>query len=99
MQAKNDGAEVIIWPEAVSSYQNFQARTEFEDIDIIGGFFFQQDKKIFTSIINTSTNGRYDKRNLVPFGEFQPFDNLLKNFNDFFNIANSSLSRGEKSQE
>ena len=99
LQAKNDGAEVIIWPEAVSSYQNFQARTEFADIDIIGGFFVQQDEKIFTSIINTSTNDRYDKRNLVPFGEFQPFDNLLKNFNEFFNIPNSSLTRGEKKQK
>ena len=36
---------------------------------------------------------------LVPFGEFQPFDNLLKNFNEFFNIPNSSLTRGEKSQK
>ena len=99
LQAKNQGAEIIIWPEAVSSYQHFLEREEFEGIDIIGGFFVQEDEKIFTSIVNTSTNDRYDKRNLVPFGEFQPFNNLLKDFSVFFNIPNSSLTRGEKSQK
>ncbi len=99
LQAKNNGAEVIIWPEAIGSYENFQEKREFKDIDIIGGFFVQKDEKIFTSIVNTSTNERYDKRNLVPFGEFQPFDNLLKGFNEFFNIPNSSITRGEKSQK
>ena len=90
-------SELVIWPEAVTVYDENISSLISEKI-VIGGFFREEENNFYTSAINLKTGHFHDKRNLVPFGEFQPFGTLLESFNDFFNIPNSSLSRGKINQ-
>ena len=89
-------ADVIVWPEAVGQLkQNLDLNSEKE---IIGGFY-TGDEDIYNSIVNLSTGEKIDKRNLVPFGEFQPFGGLLNSLSSFFvSPYFKSLSPGAANQ-
>ncbi len=83
--------DVIIWPEtAVTDYllENAGMLSKLRDfIDknrcylIVGAPYFSADSKIFNSLIVFSpqgeASGRYDKRHLVPFGEYLPLRSLF----------------------
>ena len=91
-------SNLVIWPEAVASYdQNLLAK--INNKNVIGGFFRKQGKDFYTSAINLETGHYFDKENLVPFGEFQPLGNMLSSFNKFFNIPNSNLKVGNSIQD
>jgi apolipoprotein N-acyltransferase len=89
-------ADVIVWPEAVAQLkQNLDLNSGKE---IIGGFYTGDDN-IYNSIVNLSTGEKIDKRNLVPFGEFQPFGGLLNSLSSFFvSPYFKSLSPGAANQ-
>ena len=95
---KEANSDLVVWPEAVALYD----KTIIDRIgekNVIGGFFRQEGQDIYTSAINLETQHFHDKRNLVPFGEFQPFGDLLSSVNEFFNIPNSNLDRGASTQK
>lgn len=44
------------------------------------------------------SDNRYQKHQLVPIGEFVPFDNLIRRLDKIFNLPYSSINRGERIQ-
>tara|TARA_B100000575_G_C23120290_1_gene648186 strand:+ start:217 stop:1440 length:1224 start_codon:yes stop_codon:yes gene_type:complete len=94
-QAEHD---LVVWPEAVTWYDKSISKI-FENKIVIGGFFTSIDEQVYASLVNITDGHTYNKRNLVPFGEFQPFGSLLKGFNAFFNIPNSNISKGKLNQK
>ena len=89
-------SNIVVWPEASAWYTGNTFGTNKR---IIGGFFRREESKTFTSVIDASNGEGYNKHNLVPFGEFQPFGDLLIGINSFFNIPNSRISRGDFVQD
>lgn len=94
--------QVIIWPEtAITDYlmENAVLLSRLKKFTfknschlIVGAPYFSQDGKIFNSLIAFSPKGnviqRYDKKHLVPFGEYLPlrplFYPLLKHTGNLF---------------
>ena len=89
-------SNIVVWPEASAWHTGNAFGTNKR---IIGGFFRREESKTFTSVIDASNGEGYSKHNLVPFGEFQPFGDLLIGINSFFNIPNSRISRGDFVQD
>ena len=55
----------------------------------------------FNSIIKLTADSliRYDKTHLVPFGEFMPFESVLGDFYDVFNVPGSDFAAGDTVQK
>ncbi len=89
-EAAQNGAELIIVPESAIPFrfkENGAIHSAFSDITakygitVIAGINYYEDEDHYNSVIGISPNGalseRYDKRHLVPFGEFIPLVDLL----------------------
>ncbi len=87
---KNKGIDLVIWPEtAINAYLNrTPAVREYifdflqkEQIVLLTGASYYESNRAYNSIylINSQRQvlGRYDKENLVAFGEYLPFRSLL----------------------
>ena len=102
--------ELIIWPEtAIPSFYRdnrdfFRSIIESmgHETSLLSGIFRfdKNNKNIFNSLVLINKNEQfYDKRHLVPFGEFVPFKSVLGIFAKFLNIPMSNLSKGDKIQK
>lgn len=104
----NYQSDLIIWPETavpgfksrVLPYLNELAiEAEQTKTDILMGIFISdpETKRYYNSVI-TLDNQMYQKRHLVPLGEYFPFRSLLGFFAQWINIPLSDIDLGKKEQ-
>ncbi|MGR8921687.1 MAG: apolipoprotein N-acyltransferase [Gammaproteobacteria bacterium] len=106
LSAPHWDADVIIWPETALAAFPYEVRAVLEELGrealasdtdlLIGmptGTPWQGEH--YNSLVDLgATPGRYDKRHLVPFGEFFPFKSLLGGIASLLTIPMSDFSAG-----
>ncbi len=110
-EAAEGGAEIIVIPESAIPmyfYENGTLHKSFSNIaqkynvTIVAGVSARNDEGVYNSVVAVLPDGsisdRYDKRHLVPFGEFMPFADILGRLVPFvgeFNESSSDYLEGE----
>lgn len=90
--------DIVVWPEGVARLDTIPLNNSKQVI--VGGFYTVENNKIFNSIVNLNNGEKNNKRNLVPFGEFQPFNGALNNLSSFFvSPYFKDLTPGSNNQE
>jgi len=96
-------ADILVWPEAPLPYISESARSQnlIKNIKkpLITGFFSYQDGNLYNSIINSEQDIKYNKRKLVPFGEYIPFESFLRGLISFFDMPMSNMTRGDSPKQ
>ena len=105
---KNNNNSLVIWPETALPFLYENNKSYYKtiilenNISLLSGIFryTKSNGNIFNSIVLLDTKEQfYDKRHLVPFGEYMP----LKPFSQFLantlNLPMSNLSKGIDNQE
>ncbi len=104
--------DVILWPEAAYPIFYNEAQEVIAPLDlkgratntaIISGIpsweTGEKDYRYYNSIfVIGEGEGMYNKQKLVPFGEFIPFEDLIRGTMPFFDLPLSSFSRGQYNQ-
>jgi apolipoprotein N-acyltransferase len=106
-------ADLVVWPEAAVTFYPQQAQGLLDDLNekgrlsdtnIVlgipgltvlpgGGYEFQN-----LAMGLGEARGRFAKYHLVPFGEYVPFEDLLRGLIEFFDLPMSSSTPGAKYQ-
>ncbi len=111
--AAKNGAEIILLPESaipISFSEGGRLHNDFAEIaeeygvTVVAGITCRENRKLYNSVIAVYPDGsisqRYDKRHLVPFGEFIPFADTIGELFPFvadFNESSSDFAEGENS--
>ena len=77
----------------IPDYQ-FSSKTVFNSLIVLG----KQNKHDTEGHYQYLHKNRYQKHQLLPIGEFVPFEDLLRPIAPLFNLAMSSFNRGERVQ-
>jgi apolipoprotein N-acyltransferase len=97
--------DIIVWPEAAVPiplpYANHwltqlakQAR-QHDAVMIVGAISENAQGQYYNSMVSLGRNNDiYDKRKLVPFGEFVPFESYLRGIIKFFDLPMSHMDSG-----
>jgi len=108
LSRENWGSDLIIWPETsvpalFHQVEPFlkkiaeEARMNSSELLVGLPVYNIKSKQHFNSMMSLGMNeGFYDKRHLVPFGEYLPLKEYLGGVIDFFNIPMSNFSAGER---
>ena len=101
---ENMNADLIIWPEAPLPYLNKSPEMESLLVKlnqapiIMSGTWEYNNNKLFNALTVLGTNHSYYKRHLVPFGEYVPFENIIRGLIEFFDLPMSSVTAGSSKQ-
>lgn len=100
-------ADIVIWPETAipGFYQNVEGRVinplkkrlAASNMQLVTGIPYRADDYgYFNSMVSLgAVEDRYDKRHLVPFGEYAPLDFILRPLVDYFQIPMSDFRPGQ----
>ena len=104
------GADIVLWPEGAIPALPRQVMDYLIDIDnrakvnqtsLLIGIPTEdwRSRRYFNSMLALGdARGQYDKTRLVPFGEYVPFENVLRGLHKFFDLPMSSFSLGSTDQ-
>jgi len=109
---QNMDADFILWPEAAYPVYYHQALDTITQLDlsakrqgtaIVAGvpqWDLQHNRDIYHNSIFVIGDGEgiYNKQKLVPFGEYIPLEDLLRDTIPFFNLPMSSFTPGRSDQ-
>jgi apolipoprotein N-acyltransferase len=107
---ENTNSQLIVWPEGAVPDLLSNQRDYLSTIDdrlkrdhsaLITGIALSNhpERTFYNGVITLGdAYGIYMKRHLVPFGEYVPFENLLRGLIGFFNLPMSNFSAGPYNQ-
>ena len=112
MTASEWDKDLVIWPENAIPVLYNQSKAFVDQLDreaksqsstlIMGMPVDDQDgdrTRYYNSVLALGQgSGRYNKQKLVPFGEYVPFESVLRGLIDFFDLPMSEFSRGSHNQ-
>jgi apolipoprotein N-acyltransferase len=101
-------SKIILWPEAaiplpLPNAQNIinqlAARAKKHHTSLILGIPIRVNSQYYNAAIAIGAgSGKYYKQRLVPFGEYVPFENILRGLFAFFDLPMSDFVAGPKNQ-
>ena len=107
MSLSSADADLVAWPEVVPNAPLRQVRPYLDELAarfaeqdstlLAGVLIFGSEQRIYNSMLALGAeSGRYDKRHLVPFGEYFPIPDWLRPLMDVLGTPYSDFSSGEE---